>query len=256
VDREVIATSAVDRLRPLLAESGIRLFAFETIVQVPPEDQTPLTRAAAALAGFDWIVFTSKSAVEALLAHCEFGQPPEGPRIACVGEATAAAAARQGAVVDLVPGHASGAALARALLPRLSSRSRILWPRAERAGQDLSQILEQAGHLVQAPIAYRTQAPRPSPKLDADRRQLLEGFRNERFCAITLLSPSAVDNLGNLIGAAITRSILSTLVIAAIGQTTAAHLAQRYRTPDIIPSTPSIEGLVSALVKELKERFP
>ena len=248
---EVIATASADRLQPLLAKRGIRTFAFQTVIQVPPEDPAPILKAVAGLADFDWLIFTSKSAVKALASRCESGVIPEGPRIACVGKATATAAIGHGASVDLVPTDTSGAGLARALLPRLAKTSRILWPRAAEALRDLSQLLEEAGHQVDAPIAYRTQAPPESPDLYIRRRQLLDGFRDGRFCAMTFLSPSAVKNLAGLIGTERTHSLLSTIIIAAIGKTTAAHPARDYRTPDIIPKTPSIEGLASPPAKQV-----
>jgi uroporphyrinogen-III synthase len=75
----------------------------------PPADWAPLDRALGALGSYDWLILTSANAVRALKERAiALGRPFElnlGPKVAAVGEATAAAARLAGLPVNLVPEH-------------------------------------------------------------------------------------------------------------------------------------------------------
>jgi len=147
-----------------------------------------------ALSTFQWLVFTSANGVDHFLARlaAEGAERGEGVasrlakvRIAAVGRKTAEAVARWGLAVDLVPGEATGAALARELGERLAYKpARILLARAREGGEEITAILRGRGaEVVDLPV-YRTVAAEPS---DAD----VAAVRGE-FDAILFASGSAV----------------------------------------------------------------
>jgi uroporphyrinogen-III synthase len=100
------------------------------------------------LAGYAWIVVTSAAGVESL--------PPggAGPRWAVVGDGTAQALRARGISPDLIPGRASGAALAEAVPD--AEGARILVVRGSLADPDLAEGLRARGAIVDELTTYET----------------------------------------------------------------------------------------------------
>ncbi len=113
----------------------------------PPELDAALSR----IATFDWVVFTSKNGVEAVFRRT---RRLDGPRIAAIGPATAAALAAHGVTVDLVPAEYVAEAVLEAL-GDVAGRQ-ILLPRADIARRALADGLRARGATVVEIAAYRT----------------------------------------------------------------------------------------------------
>ena len=185
-----------DRILDLLRAAGADLYNVPLTRTIPPRDMEPLRAAALRVTRYDWIVFTSARAVEALfeamadvfpagdstLGAAGSGNPATGlPRLGAVGPATARAVrVRYGRDPDLVPERFEAACLAEALLARWHqdvaraerSRSastaplRILFPAAENARPELPDLLRQGGAEVDQVTAYVTEAsPLPFARL-------------------------------------------------------------------------------------------
>ncbi len=148
----------------------------------PPSDDAPLRAAASVLTAYDWIVFTSASAVSALAAHAVLTDV----RAACVGPATAAALAEHD-VRALVPERADADALATALVRAAHPGERVLWPRGDRADLSFAFALQQAGLHVDAPVAYRTVTDPGAA------RELAQRVEAGEIHVVVLTAPSAVE---------------------------------------------------------------
>lgn len=182
--------SRSDDLVARLTALGATPVVLSTIAIAPPADPAALDAALTRLATYDWIVFTSVTAVRAVLerAHAR-GQrspfpPQERVRVAAVGPATAAAlrdGAARGAIVT--PPRATAAALA-AVLGDVAGQA-VLLPRADIARPDLPAALRARGATVDEVVAYRTV---PGP----DAAALVAALRDGRLDAITFASASAV----------------------------------------------------------------
>jgi uroporphyrinogen-III synthase len=123
----------------------------------PPELDTALAR----LGEYHWIVFTSRSGVEAVFRRT---RSIAGPKLAAIGPATAAALHAHGAEPDLIPAEY----VAEAILDALGEVRglRFLLPRADIAREALVEGLEGRGAEVDEIAAYRTRevsTPRPDP---------------------------------------------------------------------------------------------
>ncbi len=129
-------------------------------IQIEFTDPPELDRALAALADYDWVIFTSKSGVEAVFRRT---RTLAGPKVAAIGPATARALAQRGVQADLVPAEY----VAEAILDALGSVAglRFLLPRADIARRALADGLEARGGIVHEIAAYRT---RPAPTRAAD----------------------------------------------------------------------------------------
>jgi uroporphyrinogen-III synthase len=180
-------------LDALLEERGARPLAYPCIDVAPALDPAPLDEALErAVAGaFDWLVFTSANAVEAVEARLPMSGMAPGQlaptSVAAVGPGTAAAVAeRLGLAVALCPQEHVAEALAEELVAR--GARRVLVPQAERAREALVRILVENGVETEAVVAYRT-------VLGSGGVDVPGLLREGRVDAVVFASPSAVENM-------------------------------------------------------------
>ena len=212
----------------------------------PPERWDALDVALAGIATYDWMVFASANAVDAVASRLErLIPPPDFPalRIGAVGPATAGAAAARFGHVHFVPSVHTGEVLAEEL--PIAPAARVLLPGAELARPELRAGLVARGATVDAVTAYRTIAdPGLGPALEA----------MPRPDAVMFTSPSSVDALVVQLASA-APSLSWNLedpgrpVLACIGPSTAAAAYRAALPVDVVAETHSVEALVSTLAR-------
>ena len=171
----------------LLEERGAHPLSYPCIDIAPPLDPAPLDGALkrAAEGAFDWLVFTSANAVEAVEARLEVSGDPAGadwPERAWPRSGPGRRRPSRtglGIAADLCPEEYLAEALAEQLVARRAQR--VLVPQAERAREALVRILAANGVEVEAVTAYRTvlgsggvDVPRLAARRPGGRRRLRE----------------------------------------------------------------------------------
>ena len=196
---------------------------------------------------YGWVVFTSDNAVDAYLDLVrEAGADARlfaGARLAAVGPATARGLEARGLAADLVPSggsDASGDGLGAALVARGVAGARVLVPRAEGVRPELLERLRAAGAMVDELTLYLA-APPAEPSAE-----LLAQLRAGEIEAVTFTSSSTVRNLATLLGGEL--ATLRGAVVACIGAQTAEAAIEAGLPPDVVAASPSVEGLVAALL--------
>jgi len=250
-ERRVLVTRAEPPQGPLasaLAARGARVLHWP-VYRVVIARGLARRRWAAGLHRFDWLVFASAHAVDAVRA---WGAPAvlDGqlrPRVAVVGAATAAAARAAGWRVALRAPESNGAALAAALIARGAAGASIALPASSLAGAELQTRLRRAGAKVQPIVAYRLRWSTRSPR--RLRRECARGFD-----AVTFTSPSCVEGLERSLGATALRRLLAATTAVAIGASTGAALRRRSRRVPKVAAAASIPSLVRAVESGLKSR--
>src|SRR5947209_9027052 len=237
----ILITRAADDAAPLrrrLEEMGAVVRELPTIELAPPDDCGPLDEALRALDQFDWIAFTSRRAIRAVLDRRQvLGlSAARWPRVAAVGPATEAELALAGIRVDCRPVEATGGDLAAVLAERGVQGARILLPLGDIARPDLQAGLEAAGAEIVAVVAYRTLQP-----LEA-RGDSLQALRRGGVDVIALASPSAARNLAAMLGA--DAPLLQYVRLVCIGPTTAAAVRELGLEPAAVAAEPTLDGLV------------
>ncbi|MBW3552577.1 MAG: uroporphyrinogen-III synthase [Gemmatimonadetes bacterium] len=238
--RLVVVTRPVDRAGTLVAAleaEGAEVVLFPTIEVVAPENSAQLADAAARVAEYDWVVFTSVYAVRAL-RDAASPVAAKAPRVGCVGEATAAEAEQAGFVPTVTPEGQTAADLARTLVAAgVGPGSRILFPKAADAREELPRILRDGGAVVDEVVAYRKVAVGGPP--DATVEALLAG----REVTLTFTAPSTVRNFvrswGGPVGAA---------RVVVIGPTTAAAAEAAGMRVSAVAEESTTAGLVRAVI--------
>ncbi len=244
--RRVLVTRAEEQASELvrrLHAEGAEAVVLPVIRVRPVDDTRPLDAALDRLADYDALLFTSANAVRFFAERAASrGVALAGPRVFCVGPATAQRAREAGLAVDLVPAGGTDAegllAALRRSLP-LAGR-RFLLPRAESAREVLPEGLRRSGARVEVLPIYRTE---PAP-IDAGalRARLAAG----EIDALSFTSPSTVRHfLAALDGPA--RAAAARCAVVAIGAVTAEALRREGLAPSVVAERPGAEALVEAL---------
>jgi uroporphyrinogen III methyltransferase/synthase len=120
--KRIIVTRPREQARELvdqLEEAGAEAIEAPMITTEPPEDDTMLVEAARRAASFDWIVFTTATAVESFLRVLLAGHGDirtlKGPQLCAIGPSTADRLAAFGIRADLAPAEYGLEAIANAL---------------------------------------------------------------------------------------------------------------------------------------------
>ena len=232
-----------------LSESGAIPILLPLVTFAAPESYVPLDSALFQWSRFDWVMFTSAFAVQAVMGRASRqgrtltkNAPP--PHIAVVGPATREKAEKLGFCVEHTAQTHVGVALAEELRDRLSGK-RVLLPRSDRASPDLPSALRKLGANITEVIAYRTLRP-----TDADQEKLARVARGEAD-AILFFSPSAVHNFVELSGRKQLNILQHRVAMAAIGPVTAGALREVGVHRIVLAQEPS----ASAVLKALESRF-
>lgn len=212
----------------------------------PPQDYAPLDTALLKWKQFDWVIFTSAYAVQAVMVRAiRFGRNlSKGgapPRVAVVGPATRDKAEKAGFSVEHTAQTHLGVALAEELGAARLRKQRILLPRSDRANPDLPAALRKLGAEVTEIVAYRTL--RPS---DADQQGVARVARGEAD-AILFFSPSAVHTFVELVGRERVAALQNRIAMASIGPVTAKALREAGVQRIVTPAEASAEAVVQAL---------
>ena len=246
--RRIVITRAVEQSSDLVTKLERRgaipislpLVAFST-----PENFAPLDAALRRWQEFDWVLFTSANAVQSVAqraANTYSGilRPSNRPQIAAVGPATNEAAVKAGLLVTHVAKTHLGIALAEELAQQLRNRS-VFLPRSDRANPDLPAALKKLGSNVTEVIAYHT-----LPPTNVDRARVTEVL-DENSDAALFFSPSAVNNLADLIGRESLVALQNKIAIAAVGPVTAAALRDHGVTNIVTAADTTADAVMSAL---------
>jgi uroporphyrinogen III methyltransferase/synthase len=244
--RTVVLTrprSQAEELASALVAGGARVLRVPTIRLAAPEGAMAARAAAAAaeVADYDWVLFTSANAVDRFLSYLRDGRAFGRAKLAAVGPATAAALARHSLLADLVPDRRDAEGLAAAL-PDPPSGGRVLFPRAEGAREVVPEVLASRGWRVDEVVTYRTvPADPPDAALaaevaDAD--------------AVVFASPSAVESFAGMADPAGSPLVMPPVVVC-IGPATAGAAARVTGGPVVTSAGPTPGDLVAALERAL-----
>jgi uroporphyrinogen III methyltransferase/synthase len=227
-----------------------------TIAVEPPRTPAQMERAIKGLVTgrYEWVVFTSTNAVKAIWEKfSEFGLDARafaGVKIACIGDATAAAVQAFGVKPEMIPtGEQSSEGLLADFPPYdsvLDPIDRILLPRADIATETLAAGLIERGWEVDDVTAYRTVRAAPPAA------EIRDAIKSGGFDAVLFTSSSTVRNLVGIAGKPHART-----VVACIGPKTAETARELGLRVDVQPETANVPSLVEALADfavELREK--
>ena len=240
VTRSRVQAGALTRL---LESRGAQVVEIPTIRIEPPEDYGELDAALLRLPGFDWVIFTSANAVDAVFDRLRKrgldARALHGTRVAAIGRSTAGSLHDVGIAADLVASLSISEGLVKDMAARNVSGSSVLVPGAETRREALASGLAELGAQVEVVAAYRTVNVEGSPAtVDA----ALEGGID----VATFTSSSTVRGLVRLLDGEVGK--LEGVAIACIGPVTAAEARNAGLDVAILARESTVNGLVEAII--------
>ncbi len=217
------------------------------------DNKEALDAALTKLNEYDWIIFTSSYAALFFLRRLnELGLRTEtlrGKNVCAVGPGTAAALAKAGIDVSLMPATFVAEGVLNALLDRQGGPNglaglRILFPRAREAREILPRALCEAGALVELIVCYETVEGAISPE---DVAALLGRPPD----LIVFTSSSTVRNFLSILGDHDGKRLMRESTVAVLGPITAGTVESFGKVPEILPR----ENTVPALLDAIREYF-
>jgi uroporphyrinogen III methyltransferase/synthase len=249
-----LAVELIERLEMMGAEA----IEAPMIRIMPPEDYGPLDDACARAGEFDWIIFSSATAVDAFVERLLAGphdlRALKGVKLCVVGPATAERLTRYGLKVDLTPSEYRAEAVVRAISDATDvSGLKVLLPHADIGREIVADELRKRGAEITEVVAYRTITVEPEREGEPDiYRMLLE----RRIDVVTFTSASAVRGFVGVVGAEPAADLLRATVVASIGPVTAEAASQYHIESTIVPSTYTVPALVDAIVEYFQKKQP
>jgi uroporphyrinogen-III synthase len=237
------------QLAESIGQLGAAVLICPAIGYAPTDDLAALDQALTSWQQYDWVCLTSATAlrfVEERVHGLGLNLHQHTPRIAAVGQATAAALVRAGLPVDCCPEQASAAGLL-ASIPVLAGQ-RILIPTSDLADQRLAAGLRTNGALVDQVIAYRTIA-------GPGGQQLAAHLGDQSVDLTCFSSPSAITFLLHGLtraGIPAEQAIARLGIAIAIGPTT-ANAAKRLGLPTRQATSASDQGMLLAIAAALED---
>jgi uroporphyrinogen-III synthase len=252
--RTIVVTRPQDRADEMIA-SILRLGGEPLVCPMIEAKPLPCTNEYREVLGnldqFDWLIFTSASAVKAFQYWLREIGNDSLPRIITVGEKTAAVVQEHGWRVEAIAEHAHAEGVIAMLMQRGVERgTKVLFPRALEGRETIPQELEKIGVTVVVPPVYQT-VPVIPYNLESLRARLHEG----KVAAITFTSPSAVNQFFRLFPP-VEWPVLRGICLAAIGRTTASALREHQLNVQVMPETTSATALIEAIAKYFISQRP
>ena len=244
--RIVVTRAAADNaaLAQRIRQLGAEAIEFPTIGAAAPDSYLQLDSAIGRVETFDWIIFTSATAVERFMERLRVLQvdirAAARAQIAAIGPATAARLRHYGLRVAAVPREYRAEALSEALGEGAIAGARILIPRAQIAREVLPELLRDKGatEVVVAP-SYKTVTP---SHFDGER--IRELVRSGAIDLVTFTSSSTVTNFRAMLDMGIVP-----LKAAAIGPITAETARACGFDVVITPSVYTVDSMLDAILK-------
>ncbi|MBA3804240.1 MAG: uroporphyrinogen-III synthase [Acidobacteria bacterium] len=252
--RTIIITRARAQAAEFITELeryGARVLACPTIEIVEPESYRPLDEAIENLYGYDWLIFTSVNGVDHFLRRLEAvgheASELDDLRVCAIGEATAERLREAHIHVDVVPLQFKAEGVFDALASFLGGQENLggqnfLIPRAAVARDYLPRALVAAGARADVVPAYRTVQPNSS-----ERGRVEAMLTGGAVDCITFTSSSTVNNFSQMFETTDLSKILEGVMVACIGDITAATAAQYGLRTDIQPEEYTIPALARAI---------
>ncbi len=233
---------STEELTMILEEAGFRTVHIPMIEIKPPESWQELDDALHNIEQFDGIIFSSANSARMFFTrlHETKNTTCQLPSCYAVGEKTANAIVEGGGTCFIIPEKYSGADLA-ASIEAITGKTFLL-PQSDIGRDEIQTLLSEAGGKAVRITTYRTTLP---DKTDVNLLQQL--LTTHEIDCIAFFSPSAVGNFLAIAPDFVQESIL----LAAIGETTANAISALKLRVDIVPS----EATSESLAEMITERF-
>ena len=235
--------------KPLL-DLGAEVIEIPTIEIRPPRSYKALDAALKMIHNYEWLILTSVNGVEALFARLKKLRIVTAKlshlQIAAIGPATQREIEKRGLTVTVTPEKYVAESVVEALKGKTEGK-RVLLVRAKIARDVLPTELRKAGARVEVAEAYETHVPKGA------QARLNKLFAHAESCPdiVTFTSSSTATNFLDLL-AKEHYAGLRDIHLASIGPVTSGTLTKAGFNPRIEATEYTMEGLVGAITRHVR----
>ncbi|PWW19666.1 uroporphyrinogen-III synthase [Cytobacillus oceanisediminis] len=195
---------------------------------------------------YDWVIFTSKTAVEAFFENYKMNFNKIIPKIAVIGEKTRKCLADKGIKADFIPREFVAEGFVEDFLPFVEKGTKVLIPKGNLARDYIAAALSEKGAEVDEIIVYKTFFPEES--IDLLKKQL----SGKGIDILTFTSPSTVDHfMGAIKELGYLDSIKGSL-ISCIGPVTKERAEAYGLQVHAVPEEYTVYSMLKSIIAYLK----
>lgn len=218
----------------------IPLIAFE-----PLRNNEALIQAHKQIQSYDWVIFTSKTAVDAFFEN--FSQVSPFPKIAVIGEKTKQTLADKGLKVQFVPGEYVAEGFVEDFLPFVEKGMKVLIPKGNLARDYIAASLTEYGANVDEIIVYKTTFPRESLSL------LRDQLSGKGLDILPFTSPSTVDHFMEAVKELGFQNAVKDSVVGCIGPVTKERAEAYGLQVHAFPKVYTVHSMLKGIIRYLAE---
>lgn len=194
---------------------------------------------------YDWVIFTSKTAVDAFFENCSLSSP--FPKIAVIGEKTKKLLADKGLKVQFVPGEYVAEGFVEDFLPLVEKGMKVLIPKGNLARDYIAASLSEKGANVDEIIVYKTVFPRESISL------LRDQLSGKGLDILPFTSPSTVDHFMGAVKELGFLNAVKDSVVGCIGPVTKERAEAYGLQVHAVPEEYTVHSMLKSISRYLAE---
>ncbi|MCM3704461.1 MULTISPECIES: uroporphyrinogen-III synthase [Cytobacillus] len=194
---------------------------------------------------YDWVIFTSKTAVDAFFDN--FSLSSSFPKIAVIGENTKKFLVDKGLKVDFVPGEYVAEGFVEDFLPLVEEGMKILIPKGNLARGYIAASLSEKGARVDEIIVYKTVFPRKSINL------LKDQLSGKGLDILPFTSPSTVDHFMEAVKELGFLTAVKDSVVGCIGPVTKERAEAYGLQVHAVPEEYTVHSMLKSIIRYLAE---
>ncbi len=212
----------------------------------PAEVTEEILHAVRELPTYDWVIFTSKNALETFISFT--GRNAAFPKIAAIGTKTERAAEESGLAVSFTPEEFAAEGFIDEFLPFAEKGMKVLIPKGNKARSYIADQLRKAGAEPQEIIIYETGFPEDSGE------KLAVMLKNSSLDVLAFTSPSTVDHFMEIVRKTGAEAAIKGCLVACIGPVTQKRAEELGLDVHVVPAGYTIEDLAKSIAADLNQR--
>lgn len=251
--RTIVITRTIEQSKEsaqAFIKLGADIIIFPTLDIVPPESWQAFDEIVKGKDEINFIIFTSKHAVEMFIKRCgelNIKFDFKNVIVVAVGNKTTAACKEMNIPVSIVPKVFSGKGVVDELSKYDIENKVVFIPRSAIGREELPHGLSERGAILKTANVYNVTLPNKNIVGENIRR--LKETKPDMFI---FTSPSTFKNFLKLLDIINPAQFFSSFDVASIGPTTKAAIELRKVKVDVMPDEFTINGLIKAIINHYK----
>jgi uroporphyrinogen-III synthase len=253
--RTIVITRTVEQSKEseqAFIKLGADIIIFPTLDIVPPESWKAFDEIVKSEEKINFIIFTSKHAVEMFVKRClelKIKFDYKNVKVVAVGNKTAFTCKEINIPVSIIPKIFSGKGVVAELSKFDIEKKVVFIPRSAIGREELPHGLSERGAIIKTANVYNVTLPNKNIVGENIRR--LKDTKPDMFI---FTSPSTFKNFLKLLDITNPVQFFSPFDVASIGPTTKATIESRKVKVDVMPDDFTINGLIKAIIYYYKLR--